>query len=55
MTVILIGLFGVVLAGGGWGYRAGYVGAQGPVGLILLVVLVLLLLGLFGGPRAGLW
>ena len=34
MTVILIVLLVLVLAGGGWGYRAGYVGAQGPVGLI---------------------
>jgi hypothetical protein len=55
MTVILIVLLVLVFAGGGWGYRTGYVGAQSPVGIILLVLVLLLVLGLLGGPRAGLW
>ena len=58
MTLILIVLLIVLLAGGGWGWRAGYVGpgaAGNPIGLLLLIVLILIVLGAFGGPHFGWW
>jgi hypothetical protein len=55
MTLILIVLLVLVIAGGGYGWRAGYTTIGDPLGLVLLVVVVLLLLGAFGGPRWGWW
>jgi hypothetical protein len=45
LTLLLIVLLVVALAGGGWGYsRYGFVGLS-PAGLILLVVVILWLTG----------
>ena len=50
MLLILVILLVLVLAGGGWGYRTGYVTYANPAGIILMIIVVLLLLGLFAHP-----
>jgi hypothetical protein len=46
----------LLLAGGGWGWRAGYVtGPTSPIAIVLVVLVILLLFGVIGGPRWGYW
>ena len=55
ITILLIALIVLLLGGGGYAWRGGYVSYGNPLGIVLLVVLILLLLGVFGGPRWGWW
>lgn len=55
MTLILIVVLVLLIAGGGYGWRSGYYGPGDPLGIILIVVLLVLLFGVLGGPRWGLW
>ena len=53
MTIVLLVLIVVLLAGGGMGWRNDYWGYGNPVGLVLLVLLVVIVFSLIGGHRWG--
>lgn len=55
MSLFLILLLVLLVAGGGYGWSTGYTTHESPAGIILLVLIVLVILGLIGGPRAGWW
>lgn len=55
MTLLLIVLLILVLAGGGYGWRGGWVTYGNPLGVVLFVILILLLLGLVLPPLGYRW
>ena len=56
MTLLLVVLLILLIAGYGCGYRGGWIVSYGdPRGVILMVLLVLVLVALLGGPRLGWW
>ena len=57
MTLILVILLVLLLFGGAWGYRSGYVGTTpvNPISILVIVLVVILIFALLGGPRLGWW